>query len=407
PGTRTTTGGIANNWKLYWCDNTCANPPLQNDIHWQLLSGTLPCGAGCTVPAGQEGNVKWIKWEVGSANSYIWDRFENFAAPIANLTVVTNSNASGTITNSVTVKANNVCQTGCSASRVISSDNKPLFEFAYQQSTNSSCAGGPGGSGSIVVQSGATYCALSSIANQNGSHGDANDVYYTMRLPDRDYLDPLYDPSSDANVAPSEKFALCLRNGPLTNVCPDANGVLQTNPSWLQPESYNCALAPGSICTVTWHIPKIYAKYKYPPIEPYAYVFWIQVKTKPGLADQQKICLTHCTLYSLTTTPANGNNNLPFGTTNEVTISASVDLAFTHNVDQSLLSCGAGNSVTYSITYQHNTSTGGVDNLYVLDRLPEITGVTPPLRLIYASQNNANAPNTNVYFLTSVSRKGL
>lgn len=400
PGMRTATGGIANNWKIYWSNK--ATQPAQTDASWtQLLGGPVPCPSGCTAPVGQEGNVKWIKWEVGSANSFIWDRQENFDQLLGGLSVVTNTTVTGTITNTITGYAGNICQVGCSASRVISSDNKPLFELGYGQSTSSSCASGPGGVGSIVVPSGASFCALSSISNRNGSHGDATDVFYTMRLPDKTYLDPSYDPMA---LPASEAFALCLRGGSFLNVCPDATGTFQTNPSWLRPYSANCTNGP--ICTVTWRIPKIYAYYKYPQIEPYQYAFWIQVKTKLGLANQQKICLGNCTLYSITTTPANANTNLPLVTTNEVTIAASVSLNLDITANQATLNCDLSSSVTHTITYYHDGSTGGVNDLYVMDGLPEITDVSPALRLVYAGQSNANAPNTSVYFLTNYSRSG-
>ncbi len=309
PGVRILTGGLANNWKVYWI--TKATQPTQGDPGWTLFANS-PCSSTCTVPSGQEGNVKWIKWEVGNANSFLWDRQENFDPPIGSLNVVTNTAANGTITNTIIAFANNVCTTGCPYNYPISINNQPYFNTSYVTcSTDVNNDGFPencGISNPLDVNTGNYYWISGLVANQwdygGVSHGDATSVTVTYTLPDRKYLDQ----TTPVDLSAGATFARCVMSGNSnsSSCTSDTSGTLANNPAWLYPANPATTCPTGGAsgsCTLVWNIPVIFSYNKYPQAFPYQYNFYIKVKPRVGLLNQTTLCKGSFTL-SVTSTAA-------------------------------------------------------------------------------------------------------
>lgn len=405
PGTLFSLNAIPKTWKIYSHTSTGASPPARFDAGWtELQGGAIPCSPECTSPA--PANVKWIKVDVGNGNSFNWDRNSNFDQPIVRVSIVTNSGASGTIGNTVTAFAGNICSTGCANTYNITVNNTPYFATNYTPFNASNCTSGfDAVNNPTRVSSGNYYCVTGSVSNsQDGggtSHGNATNVSVTFRLPNTGFLDSTtpFDPSS------AQTFARCVKVSGESTSCPQiAGGGDISNPSWLQPTTNNCVgsntcCTTGPTCTINWNIPLIYSSYNYPQTLPYQYNFYIRVKTKLGLADQTTICNNLCTL-SVTSSP---NNPKSIVSPYEVKISATTELNISKVANPTQISYGQ--SVDFTLTYQHGaSSTGSASNLFVMDALPEVTSVIPVARMLYQSQTSSS--DYDVFFMTNYSRSG-
>lgn len=401
-------GTPKNNWKIYWSSK--ATQPSRTDASWTEFTGSPLCSGGCKVAAGQEGTVKWVKWDVGVGNSFYWDRYSNFDPPLGQISLVTSTSASGTLNNNITSFAGNTCTSGCSYNYSVPINNQPYFSKGYDMSNTTSCASMPGGTAGAIVQSGSAYCSIAFIANHfdsNGdSHGDATTTTVTLQMPDYTYLDPSYNPSTLANLATPEVFARCVTDSGPSYMCPQTSGgsAVDGRSSFLKPSSVSCTSVTVT-CRISWTLPIIYSYFKYPQTKPYQYNFYVQVDTKLGLANQTQICLGQCQIYTVVSNPANSaTNQQPRVSAYEVTIASTINLNITNSANPQNISCVQTTELTQ--TFDPSGSTGSISSLYVMNALPEDTSVSPPAKLVYVSENHSGSPNMTVYYLKNYSRSG-
>lgn len=411
-----------NNWKIYWSSYAGAGYPPQGSHTggWNLCGGNPPESI-CTVPSGQEGNVKWIKYEPGTFN---WDRqrltYSEYP-PTAEIQVVTNPSANGTIDNEIKAYASNICQTGCTTNYSQPVSNNPAFYGSY-----TTCSGGPT-TGIFpsacygiptLIDSGNPFWVWAGVQNSTSmSNGDANNVQVTVRLPDRQYLDPTNP------IDPTSIYSLCYMpssNPSYTRDCPDGSNdgtTIIPNAPWTNPYNNPVGLRPSDTCpsgggsgscNIVFQIPVLYSYNRYPAKHPFWYHFIIKAKTKFGLPNNQLICQGVCYVTNITSTPT--GTTYPPNTTSEIKIVSNPELKIT-KTNLTPTTIPYGGSVQFKITYS-NTSNGASDNAVVIDAIPNainpidgsVPDVTPLPRMVYTSYTAQNGES--VYFMTNRSRNG-
>jgi len=410
---------VGNNWKIYWSSYSGSGEPPRGNHP----GGWTQCGQGptfsCTVAAGQETNVKWIKWDVGTGQSFNWDRNVGISGNFniyTNLSVVTDTSSVGSIDNLIKYYANNICQTGCQYTISTLVNNQPFLSSYYYTCRTlsgnfpSNCATGS----FIDVNAGDYFWVYAWVYHSNGSNGDANDVRVTLKLPDRKYL--------DANpVDLTGTYALCNMNTGYTKNCPDASGTVINNAPWTDPSNnadpllrpdVTCPAGGGAgSCTIVWQsVPVIYSLYKYPATRPTSYSFIVKVKSKPGVLNQTLICEGNCQVVNVTSSPPNANVFYPYTSVYDVRLLTNPELTITKTSDPPY-SLAYGATKQFTITYKNN-SNGATANAVVIDAIPNAINpadgstpnITPLPRMIFSGYTNPQGEQ--VYFMTDRDRTG-
>lgn len=389
-------GAIPNNWKIYYSTSSLANRTLGNWV--ELTNGTPTSGGsppcqgpyGCVPnpPPGQK--INWIKWELGG-NAFQWDRHANFDEVMAQVSVVTDNNASGTITAQGYLFSGVTCLNPCPVVNTINVNNQPYFNVnqlpcTTESSTDSytGCPTFPGDN--ITVASGNPYFIRATVGNSHesgpSSRGDAFNVRVRVRGPDMQYLD-----QSNPFDSADGPHARCSTQSKANDTnCPNASGVNQNPAPWLDPSLINCSSATGSQCFFEWVIPVIYSINKFPQTFPYDYSFHVKFNVREGVINQTKICdggVGPCNVDIVSSSPSPQNTNLPKPSSYSVTVASSPKLTVQKELAPGYSSpINYGTATRFRINYRNlPPSTGAVNSVTIIERLPINTEVQPQARL--------------------------
>ena len=411
---------FTNNWRIYYSTST-SDPPSRSSGWTELTNGNPitgskpPCAGpyGCIANPAPAQKITWIKWELGGT-ALNWDRQMNFDPPMGQVSLVTDNNASGTIVSKAYSYSGSTCSihfdpagnTACPITHTINVDNSPYFNVTQTPCLNEWATDQYSGCGSITAPSGGSYYTKVTVWNGHESgpitRGDATNVTVAVRLPDRQYLNPVTPIDLSAADTPHARCTT-LVNLWDTN-CPLASGVNQNPAPWLNPSAIKCSSATGPSCSVEWQIPIIYAVSKFPTTLPDTYTFHIRLNVRSGLIDQTKICengIGPCNIDILASTPTESNTNLAKPITSTVKAGSNPNLTV-----QKELPTGYTSPITYGtgthfrINYRNLTpSTGAVTSVTIIDRLPINDTVQPAARLnldpAYLPNNPSAIPSPN------------
>ena len=381
--------------------STAATEPAKNDPSWVSISGGgLPCSGGCNSPDGT--NVRWVKWQT---NNLYWDTHTNGEWPLIFLSVLTKDNLVGgtNISNTLKYYGTNTCTTGCNSNTFVNPvKNEPYFTGLFNGSPNPVVPNNVLSLFGYVVN-GEDYGGRST--------SDAKDVDVIMLLPDEaTFLDTSYTITG---------YARCL-DVPIQTNCPDENGVVQNNPSWLNAQIVDDPVL-GKIAK--WNIPLIYSGSNFPLKFPYSYAFYVNVKIKPGPANGSIVTCNGTQTCKLMVTGWNSDKTFQssreINLVPDVVISSSPTMTLCKTLGPVLDHCpvnGPGQvqiidqdnipfqgTATYRLAYT-NSGTGAATDMFIMDNIPGPTVATiPPTFLMFESASGPNGET--VYWMSTSPRE--
>lgn len=398
PGFLKVSGVNPVNWRIYYSTKAYGiTPPTRTDTSWvELANGPVVCNpvTWCTPSPAPGSKINWIKFDANG--SFNWDRDLNYAAPIASVKVVTDSSVTGFVNNSAWFYSNTTCLGTCPTSLSTPASNTPYFALSYINCHDdyTNCWD----SQALNVSAGSSYRIVGIVQNAHDyggmTHGDATNAIVSVRLPDRQFLDP----GEPIDLSPTQTYARCsTAAGPDSSTCPiDTSGTMGANASWLTNYHDVSCSGAGTSCTISWKIPIIYSVNKYPTTLPYEYHFYVRVKTRAGVINNTTACNGICSISVVSSTP---NNPKMAISTREVLLTSSPKLEISKELVPEAALPGNktpiafGGNIAFRIKYRHTIdSSGAVSGVTLIDAIPENGEYVPPQRMIINTSSWPTGP---------------